>query len=173
MHRIGANRRNNNNNYLYNNAVNHAIEIKNQLQNPNQLPPHCTLVLHNEHLNQFETCVMIEFTHPHSNHTGHVLVGYPEHMTQNNEYPILNGYVHMLCSIDAFNGYFMEITVNSLAEMLGVVALCQNLLEYQPEQRNLEFVRVPQHLNNHWAVPQYLRERNNLNLINNPEPIVG
>ena len=161
MQRIGANRRNNNNNQnLYNNAVNSAIEIKNLLQHQNQLPPHCNLVLHNEHLNQFETCVLIEFTNPNSNHTGHVLIGDAAYMTRNDAVPD-NRYVHMMCSIHAFNGYFLEITVDNFLEMIDVIAFCQNLLEYQPEnERIIDYVRVPPHLLNHRYVRPHLRQLN-------------
>ena len=156
---IGANRHNNNENDIYNNAVNIAIHIKNQLQLPNQLPPHCNLVLHNENLVRFETLVLIEFTNPHSNHTGHILIGDAAYMARNDAVPN-NGYVYMLCSISAFNGYFMEITVNNLVEMLEVVAFCQNLLEYQPDEQFIEYVHIPEHLLNHWCVPQHLRRLN-------------
>jgi hypothetical protein len=171
MHHIGANRLNNNNN-LYYNAVNLAIYIKNQLQNPNQLPLYCNLVLNNEHVNQLQTTVMIEFTLPGSNHKGHVMVGLPAQMTQNYAVPILNGYVHMLCAIDALNGYFMKITVNNFNEMLSIIEFCQNLLEHQPLQQEIDYVRLPPHMLNYWFVPNYLRalnmnENNNNNLDQN------
>ena len=149
---IGANRHNNNKNDLYKKAVNSATEIKNLLQ----LPPHCNLVLHNKNLIQFETRVLIEFTNPHSNYRGSVLIEDVEHMMQNDAVPD-NGYVCMLCFIEPINGYFMEITVNNLTEMLEVVVFYQNLLEYQPEEQFIEHeleqnnasVYIPEHLLNY------------------------
>jgi hypothetical protein len=143
------------NNYNYNNAVNFAIQLQNTLSQLN-LPPHCTLVPRNQNM---ERCVIIDFVHPHSDHTGHVMLMKPD---GNDE----NGF-KVLCSIDSYNGYFIDMTVNSLVEALGVIAFCQNLLQYQPEQDQLDFVRVPNHLLNHWCVPVHLRERN-LENIGNP-----
>ena len=165
MDRIGANRHNNNNNELYNNAVNCALEIENNIQN--FLPQHCTLIL-NENINQDETCVLITFTNPHSNHTGRVLIGEAAYMARNEGVPD-NGYVHMLCSIDAFNGYFLQITVDNFLEMIDVIAFCQNLLEYQPEnEQRIDYIRVPLHLLNHRYIQPNLRQLNmNANLEQN------
>jgi hypothetical protein len=146
-------------NVLYNEACDLAVNIKNQLQQPNQLPQHCNLVLQNNgQMNQFETYAHIEFTTPRSNHTGYVLVGHSEFMQRNIENPDLNGYIHMSCSVDAFNGYFMEISVNTLEDIFSVVEFCQNLLDYQPDGE-LDFVRIPNHMLNHWCIPEHLRNR--------------
>ena len=135
--------RNNNNN-----AVNFAIHLQNTL-NQTPLPPHCTLLLRNQNID--ERSVIIEFVHPHSDHTGHVVLTKPN----GNEYGF-----QMMCSIDRYNGYFIEMTVNSLPEVLVVIAFSQHLLQYQPDQDLLDFVRVPNHLLDHLCVSENLRERN-------------
>ncbi len=154
--------RHNNYNVIYDKACDIATNIKNQLQQPNQLPPHSNLLLENEHgLNMFETYALIQFTSPNSNKGGHIVVGDPEFMQRNMQYPDLNGNnLHMFCSIDAFNGYFMDMSVNSLEEVLEVLEFCQQLLDYQPDEDELNFVRVPNHMLNHLFVPERLRQRN-------------
>jgi hypothetical protein len=116
------------------------------------LPPHCTLLSPNLLQPSAKGCVIIDLVHPYSNHIGCVLLMKPN---ENEE----NGF-KMMCSIDRYNGYFIERTVNSVEEVLEVTAFCQNLLQYQPEQDELEFVRIPQHLLGHWCIPAYLLERN-------------
>lgn len=153
MNNVPVNNRNNA--FAANNAVNFAIELQNTLSQI-VLPPHCTLRPYNQN---FARCVIIEFVHPQSNHTGHVMLSEPNRHDGEQH----NGFVEMLCSIDRFNGYYLEITVDNLEEMLTVIAFSQNLLQYQPDQPHLDFVRVPPHLLNHWCVPQRLR---NLNLLN-------
>ncbi len=156
------NDRNNNNNNNYYNAVNFAVHLQNTLyQTP--LPPHCSLLLRNQNID--ERSVIIEFVHPHSDHTGHVVLTKPN----GNEYGF-----KMMCSIDRYNGYFIEMTVNSLPEVLVVIAFSQHLLQYQPEQDRLEFVRIPNHLLDHWCVPANLRQRNLENIgAPNEDPHVG
>jgi hypothetical protein len=98
------------------------------------------------------------------------LIGDAAYMARNDAVPD-NGYVHMLCSIDAFNGYFLEITVDNFLEMIDVIAFCQNLLEYQPQnERLIDYVRVPPHLLNHRYVQPNLQQ---LNINANVEPIIG
>jgi hypothetical protein len=153
----------NQNNYkaMYDKACNLAINIKNQLQLPNQLPPHCNLVLDNDYdFHLFETYAIITFKNPQSNREGQVIVGDPEFSQKDFRFPNLNGSLHLFCMIDAFNGYFMRITVDSIEEVLSIVEFCQQLLEHQPDENELAFVRVPPHMMNHWCIPESLRQRN-------------
>ena len=150
------------NNYnIHDKARNLAISIKNQLQLPNQLPQHCRLIdpENYRHLYNFEKNVYIDFTTPHSNHKGAAIIFHPESLNKYVANLDLNGYVHMLCTINAFNGYFMELTVNSREDMLEVLEFCQLLLEYQPDEDELDFVRIPDHMQNHWCVEESRRQR--------------
>ena len=109
----------------YNNSVNFAINLHNTLSQT-QLPAHWTLRQYpcNE---DHPDIVIVDFVHPNTDHTGHVVLSRP---AGNGEQQI-DGFVHMLCSIDRFNGYYLEITVDSFQEMLVVIAFSQNLLQYQ------------------------------------------
>jgi hypothetical protein len=69
-------------------------------------------------------------------------------------------FAHVLCAIDRFNWYFIDITVDNLEQLFGVVAFCQNILQYQPESDELDYIIVPPHLLNHWCVSQQLRIQN-------------
>ena len=145
-----------NNDFLnYHNSINFAINLHNTLLET-ELPPHWTLrqYPYNE---DHPDVVIVDFVHPNTDLTGHVMLSRPAG----------NGFVHMLFSIDRFNGY--EITVNSFQQMLEVIAFSQNLLQFQPNQLYMNYIRVPQHLNyvwvpqkllNHWCVPNRLRELN-------------
>jgi hypothetical protein len=144
----------------YNNSVNFAIEFQNTLsQTP--LPPNCTLRPLNP---DNETCIIVDFVQPGSNHTGHVVMFKPDPF-ECVHYGYPDGFVRMMCSIDSFNGYYLEITVNSLEEIVEVIAFSQNLLQYQPGQMHLDYVRVPYHLLNHRFVLPYLRTLN-MNALN-------
>jgi hypothetical protein len=131
--------------------INYAIALHNTFHEI-LLPPHCTLPSRNLLQPSAKGCVIIDFVHPYSNHIGCVLLMKPNEDDEDG--------IKMMCSIDRYNGYFIEITVNSVEEVLEVTAFCQNLLQYQPNQDELEFVRVPRHLLDHWCIPAYLLERN-------------
>jgi hypothetical protein len=149
-----------NNNNIYNNSVNRIIEIKNQLYQ-NQLPPHCNLMNNDLPFDHYKTMTAIRFTNPHSNYKGFVIIGHPEFMPLKYAVPIVNGYIHIMCYINKYAGLvIMQVTVYSLAEMIDVIAFFQNILEYQLEQHNMGYLRIPQHLLNHWCIPPYLRDRN-------------
>ncbi len=160
-------------NYRY--AVIFATNITYMLSDDNILPPHCTLDINNPYINEPETKVIIDFFHPRSNHIGKIIIGYPFYMNSNNA----GGFAHMLCGINSHNDYFLQITVDNINELLGVIAFCQNILQYQPEELHLNFVRIPLYLLNHWCVSPELRNVNLEHLqINQDEnyiydPVVG
>jgi hypothetical protein len=136
----------------HNNAVNFAIYLHELISN-NHLPPHTTLrpLVPNLDENSAEN-VLIDFVHPHSNHIGYIAMFLPNE----NE----RGFVSMLCAINAHNGYFIEITVDTINEVYGVIAFCQNILQYQPDTEMLNYVRIPNHLLNHWCVTPLMRYAN-------------
>ncbi len=155
-----AARRNHLNDYLDN--VNFAVNLQTELENNSlNIPPHCTL---RPRIDDFVNSVCIDFVNPRSNRTGYVMMS---------QFQMNNGdnYINVFCSVDNYNGYFMEVLVNSVEGILGVAAFCQHILQYQPEQEEIDFVRVPPHLLNHWCVQPNLRLRN-LNEYN-PDPVVG
>lgn len=134
-------------NNIQKNAVNFAINLQNTIINENILPANCTLRPFTESLNN---CVVVDFVLPNSELSGHVLLS----MCHD------NGFVEILGAINNFNGYFLETTVDSLEEMYGVIAFCQYLLQFQPNQYILDYVRIPPHMINHWCVSAHLRELN-------------
>ena len=134
-----------------NREINFAINLQNILsQTP--LPPYCALLSRNLLQPSAKGCVIIDFVNPNSKHTGYVVLSKPDGDDENE--------IDVFSSIDSFNGYFIELTVESLEEALEVIEFSQHLLQYQPDQDRLDFVRVPNHLLDHWCVSENLRERN-------------
>ncbi len=150
-----ANNENINNAHL--NAVNFATNMYNTIVD--RLPPHCTVRPLGE--GQWgSTNVIIECVHPQSNHIGNVILRMPQG----------HGFVHMIGAINSFNGLLFNMTVNTEEDMFEAIAICQNLLQFQPDVTRLYYVRVPNHLLNHWCIPNYLREINlNPPVLNNEE----
>ncbi len=148
-------RRINRNNQNYNNAIIFATNMKYTLINQNILPSYCSLMLHS-HGEHPDANVVISLNHLESNYNGYVIISQLIDINT----PV-DGFVRMLCTIDSYNGNFIEITVNNMEEMLDVIQFCQNILVYQPpNQHNLEFIRVPNHLLNHWCVPLHVQQQN-------------
>ena len=150
-----------NNNNL-NNALNFAIELRQTIAN-NQLPPHCNMLPIQPFQNgESAKYVIIAFTHPQTNHTGHVLLS----LSNENE----EGQIHIMCAIDRFNGFFNEINVNSYTEMYQVISFCQHILQFQPDNDNnveLNYIRIPNPLLDHWCVSPHMRHVNlNPSIIN-------
>jgi hypothetical protein len=142
------------------NAVNFSIALYDTLdQNVNRLPANCML----EERDNDSMCVVVYFTCDNG-HTGHIVLGDPN-WTNGGVIQPQNGYVSILCSVDRFNGYFMEICVENIDQMFEVIDFCQQLLPYQPDivelDYELDYVRVPNHLIDHWCVPPHLRQLNN------------
>ncbi len=138
------------------NAINFSISLYNTLeQNVNRLPANCVL---EQRQNNSQT-VVITFTCDNG-HTGHIVLGDPNWTNGGLVQPRI-GYVEMLCSVDRFNGYFMEICVENIDQMFEIIDFCQQLLPYQPVVVELDYVRVPNHLIAHWCVPPHLRQLNN------------
>ena len=134
-----------------NHEINFAINLQNILsQTP--LPPYCTLVSRNLMQPSAKGCVIIDFVNPNSKHTGYVVLSKPDGDDENE--------IDVFSSIDRFNGYFIELTAESLEDVIDVIEFSQHLLQYQPDQDLLDFVRVPNHLLDHWCVSENLRERN-------------
>ena len=139
-------------------AVVFANQIKNQIRH--RLPVYSDLVIHNDDIEDFDACVLIEFVNPRSNFLGNIFIGKPEYVSRNNPNPIRHGYAHIICSIEDTNTYTMEMTVNSSEEIIGFIAFWQHILQYQQLEQNMNYIRVPPHLLNHWCIPNELRELN-------------
>jgi hypothetical protein len=142
------------------NAVNFSITLYNTLlQNVNLMPANCVL---EQRRNNSQT-VVISFTCDNG-HTGSIVLLDPNWTNGGVVQPQI-GYVSMLCSVDRFNGYFMEICVENIDQMFEIIDFCQQLLRYQPDvaelDYELDYVRVPNHLIDHWCVPPHLRQLNN------------
>ncbi len=135
-----------------NNALNFASELRQTIAN-NPLPPHCNMLPIQPYQNDNAAkYVVIEFTHPQSSHTGHVLLSLP---SENEE-----GQIQIMCAINRFNGFFNEMIVNSYAEMYQVISFCQHILQFQPDNDNnaaLDYIRIPNPLLDHWCVPPHIR----------------
>lgn len=156
---------NRHNNQIYINAVIVANNLKYTLINQNILPPNCSLMMRPQ-VTIPDTNIFITFNNPESNHTGHVMIS----QLIDIDTPV-DG-LHMLCAVDSFNGYFIEITVLNVEEMLEVIEFCQTILAYQPNnQRFLEFVRVPNHMLNHWCVPLHVRQQNISHIEEEEDPV--
>jgi hypothetical protein len=98
--------------------------------------------------------IIIDVDHPQSDLFGCVVVSIP---IENNSFDIM-------CAINRHNGYFMEINVNTMDEVYDVIQMCQSILPYQPNNVELDYVRVPNNYLDNWWIPNYLR---NINL--NPQ----
>ncbi len=139
------------NNYSEYDIINFAINLHNTLsQIP--LPPHCTL---NPRQRNNDSSVIIEFTQPDSHHRGNVMMYKSNNQDNNNPNAI-----EMMCSINGFNGYYLDITVYNIEEVIEVISFSQQLLQYQPNVNVLNYIYVPPHLLNHWCILPYLRSVN-------------
>ena len=145
------------------NAVNFSTTLYNTLQqNVNRLPANCVL----EQRRNNSMNVVITFTCDNG-HTGHIVLGDPNWTNAGHVQPRI-GYIEMLCAVDRFNGYFMEICVDNIDQMFEIIDFCQQLLPYQPNDFDLDYVRVPNRLLDHWCVPPHLRELQNVvQILNN------
>ncbi len=146
-----VNNRNNRNN-INNNAVNFAIELHNRLLN-HQFNQNITirpLIVRQNDINS--RYVVIDIVHQNSPHVGQIIMYMPNEGN--------GGYVHMLCCINAHNGYFIDTTFNTFEQMIDVINFTENILPYQPDVHFLDYVRVPNHLIDYWCVPAYLRDIN-------------
>jgi hypothetical protein len=138
------------------NAVNFSISLYNTMvENVNRLPANCVL---EPRQNNSQT-VVITFTCDNG-HSGHIVLGDPNWTNGGHVQPRI-GYVEMLCAVDRFNGYFMEICVENIDQLFEIIDFCQQLPRYQPNVYDLDYVRVPNHLIAHWCVPRHLRQLNN------------
>ena len=138
------------------NAVNFSISLYNTLQqNVIRMPANCVL----EQRPNNRRILAVSFTCDNG-HTGHIVLGDPNWTNGGIVQPQI-GYVTMLCSIDRFNGYFMEICVENIDQMFEIIDFCQQLLPFQPDVVDLDYVRIPNHLLDHWCVTPRLRALNN------------
>ncbi len=138
------------------NAINFSTALYDTLeQNVNRLPANCVL---EPRQNNYQT-VVITFTCDNG-HSGHIVLGDPNWTNGGHVQPRI-GYVEMLCAVDRFNGYFMEICVDNIDQLFEIIDFCQQLPRYQPNVYDLDYVRVPNHLIAHWCVPRHLRQLNN------------
>jgi hypothetical protein len=98
------------------NAVNFSITLYNTLlQNGNRLPANCVL---EPRRNNSQT-VVVSFTCDNG-HTGSVVLFDPNWTNGGVVQPQI-GYVSMLCSVDRFNGYFMEICAENIDQMFEIM----------------------------------------------------
>jgi hypothetical protein len=138
------------------NAVNFSTALYNTFeQNVNRMPANCVF----EQRRNNPRIVVVSFTCDNG-HTGHIVLADPNWTNGGFVQPQI-GYVSMLCSIDRFNGFFMEICVENIDQMFEIIDFCQQLLPYQPAVDDLDYVRVPNHLLDHWCVPPHLRRLQN------------
>ena len=91
--------------------------------------------------------IVVEFTCEENAHTGHVVIKPP-----NNE-----GDIIMLISVDRFNGYFTELQVNEHQQIIEAILFTQELLQHQPDEDDLKYIRVPIYMLNSWCVPDNYR----------------
>ena len=134
-------------NYSHN-AINFANQLHNTIMNDTRLPSNCTLMP----LNGYES-IMLEINHPNSNHIAYVMIMLPY-----NEYS--GGFVDIMCSMSCYGHYFIEITIDTIEEMFSIISLCQNILPYQPDVENLDYVRIPNNLLNNIHLPHQLQNLN-------------
>jgi hypothetical protein len=133
-------------------SYNNTILLHQTIQNDNRLPQNCTLrgsgrVRRSERQTHFIT---IDFEHTQSDQVGVIMISVPNGMND----------FEMMCCINSHNGYFMEITVNTMDDVYDVIHMCQYILQFQPNNIHLDYVRVPNNYLHYWWIPNYLREVN-------------
>ena len=153
------NRNTNNNRNLrsaINNAVNFATELHSILSNYN-LPNNYTIrPLPTDRRDYNARHVVVNVVNANSTHLGNVILFKPEEGA--------SGYVTIMCSIAAHNGYFNQITVDTFEEMITVIIFTHHILQFQPNTERLEYVHLPANMLNHWYVSPMLRNANLLQL---------
>jgi hypothetical protein len=132
----------------FNNAINFSHNVQLEIIEHNLLPPYCNLEENNG------PYVLITFMHPNSNTSGYIFMGEPKYFMGNEN---AEGFIHILCSIDNYDSFIVEITVDNIDEMIDIIIFCQSLLQYQPDVPNLDFARIPLDILNHRGIPNYLR----------------
>lgn len=136
-------------NVIFNSQVEFALFFQSFLETDNRIPLGCTLVPYNRiavgsDVLGFENVVLVDFNHPGVNVHGRICLSSPLYS--------VDTFVKMRCSINMFNGYFLEINVANADEMYEVMAFCQSLLQVQPQPPagyGLDYVRIPEHLIDH------------------------
>jgi len=144
---------------FYPNAINFAIELYNNIQqNINHLPAFCTMrpMIENDYY------VIIDCEHPNSNYRVSINISIPH----NYNYDILDGFAQISPCMIPGNIIFLNNIINTFDDLFDVIAFCHNILPYQPTDEELGedgymgYVRVPNHLLNHWSVDNILRHQN-------------
>ena len=106
------------------------------------LPDEFTLLPSDEN----QLAVIVEFSCPIKNTGGQTLILLPNEQ----------GIMRILSSLDRFNGYFIDVNAHNLEQIIEIIQFTQELLLYQPDEDDLENVRVPNHMLDHWCItPNY------------------
>ncbi len=141
------------------NATNFANELYfNILGYIHHFPPLCTL----RPMSADDYIVIVDCRHPNSNYRFSIEISIP----YNDNYDILNGFAKIFAVISPSNIIFLNNIINTFDDLFDVIDLCHNILPYQPtyeelgEDAYLGYVRVPNHLLNHWSVDNVLRNQN-------------
>jgi len=94
-----------------------------------------------------QMAVIVEFRCPIKNTGGQTLIVPPNDQ----------GIMRILSSLDRFNGYFIDVEAHNLEQIINIIQFTQELLLYQPDEDDLEHVRVPNHMLDHWCIPPNYR----------------
>ncbi len=135
------------------NAINYAINLQNTLEET-ILPNHCYLDQYPNRNTNDPTSVHVYFHDPNTPCDGYIEISDPSYNNNGNIIP-MHGFAKIRCSIRNYNGYFMELVVYNMNELLQVMQFCQQLLshqlvdDYNPDIE-LEIVYIPQNMMTHW-----------------------
>jgi hypothetical protein len=67
---------------------------------------------------------------------------------------VTTDYATLSCSVDNFNGYFAEIVVQNMDELLQMVNMVCDTVQAQPQRQFLDAVVVPENWIQHRLVPE-------------------
>jgi hypothetical protein len=140
-----------NNEYI--NSINYSIVTHNQLlQNLRYLPVGCTIRPHEENA----TNIVIDIE-PGDNGVSGFIVLIDPLWTNGGRFNIngQEGFAYVMCGISNFNGYFMELVIQNISALIEILTFCQQVMEYQHDNEDVDVMRVPQHLVNQWFIPDH------------------
>ena len=86
--------------------------------------------------------LIVNFSCPITNTTGQTLILLPNEQ----------GMMTILSGPSRFDGYFIDVNAHNIEQIIDIIQFSQELLRYQPDEDDLEHVRVPNHMLDHWCI---------------------
>jgi hypothetical protein len=139
------------------NAINFCIILRNTLLQYVQFFPEGWIIRQKINENDRTITLMIE---NQNNKYADIVLSDPN-WTNGGRIVGRNGFAYMMCGVSNFNGFFMELVVDDVNSFLQVLAFCHQVFEYQQNNEELDFSRMPPNLLNQWFVPDHVRNWQN------------